>query len=210
MNDSTNHKMAIEAILFAAGDNVEIKSLAAALELDVDKTIAIIDELKCDYDENKRGLDLVYVENSVRLCSRKEYHDFIAKLVNKQKNYKLSQVALEALAIIAYKQPVTKAEIESIRGVKSDYAVNQLIEFGIVEEKGRSTAPGHPILFGTTNEFLLSFGLKDIKDLPIPQKQLVEEFSIEAKKELNYFEEDENMTNCHILNDDFKDDKKGE
>jgi len=190
MIDSTNHKMAIEAILFAAGDNVEIKSLASALNLNFESTKAIIDELKCEYDKHKRGVDLIYAENSVRLCSRKEYYDFIAKLVNKQRNYKLSQVALETLAIIAYKQPVTKTEIESIRGVKSDYAVNQLIEFGIIEEKGRSTAPGHPILFGTTNEFLLSFGLKAVTDLPIPEKQLLEKFSIEAKKELNYFEDD--------------------
>ena len=190
MIDSTNHKMAIEAILFAAGDNVEIKSLASALNLNFESTKAIIDELKCEYDTHKRGVDLIYAENSVRLCSRKEYYDFIAKLVNKQRNYKLSQVALETLAIIAYKQPVTKTEIESIRGVKSDYAVNQLIEFGIIEEKGRSTAPGHPILFGTTNEFLLSFGLKAVTDLPIPEKQLLEKFSTEAKKELNYFEDD--------------------
>lgn len=190
MIDSTNHKMAIEAILFAAGDNVEIKSLASALNLNFESTKAIIDELKCEYDTHKRGVDLIYAENSVRLCSRKEYYDFIAKLVNKQRNYKLSQAALETLAIIAYKQPVTKTEIESIRGVKSDYAVNQLIEFGIIEEKGRSTAPGHPILFGTTNEFLLSFGLKAVTDLPIPEKQLLEKFSIEAKKELNYFEDD--------------------
>ncbi len=212
MIDSTNHKTAIEAILFAVGDSVDIKSLALALEIDFDKTRAIIDELKCEYEEYKRGVDLVYVEDSVRLCSRKEYHDFIARLINKQKNYKLSSVALETLSIIAYKQPVTKAEIERIRGVKSDYAVNQLIEFGIVEEKGRSTAPGHPILFGTTNEFLLSFGLKNIKDLPTPEKHLLEEFSIEAKKELNYFEENENIdiSDYDILSDDFKDEKKGE
>lgn len=190
MIDSTNHKMAIEAILFAAGDNVDIKSLASALNLDFERTKAILDELKCEYDQHKRGVNLVYAENSVRLCSRKDYYDFIAKLVNRQKNYKLSQAALETLAIIAYKQPVTKTEIESIRGVNSDYAVNRLIEFGIIEEKGRSTAPGHPILFGTTNEFLLSFGLKAVTDLPIPEKQLLEKFSIEAKKELNYFEDD--------------------
>lgn len=191
MNDDLDIKMAIEAILFAKGDGVSLKSLSMAIGLDNENTKKAVDELKNWYDENKRGIGIVYADETIRLCSRQEYNDYIARLVTKEKDYKLSAVALETLAIIAYKQPVTKVDIERIRGVKSDYAVNQLVEYGIVEERGRSTSPGRPILFGTTNEFLLSFGLRSLGELPMPNQSLLEEFSNEAKKELNYMDTDE-------------------
>lgn len=184
--------MAIEAILFASGNGVSLEQLANALELDIDEVKQHIRELETYYEREKRGIKLAYVEDKIQLCSNPEYFAVITKLLQKPKEYKLSNVALETLAIIAYKQPVTKADVEQIRGVKSDYAINQLVEYGLVEERGRLQAPGKPLLFGTTDDFLRGFGMKSIEELPKPQENQIQSFFDEAKQELNYFEEENN------------------
>lgn len=183
--------MAIEAVLFATGDGVTLDQLSNALELDRDEVQQCIKELETSYENENRGIKLAYVEDKIQLCSNPAYFSVITKLVQKPKDYKLSNVALETLAIIAYKQPVTKADIEKIRGVKSDYAVNQLVEYGLIEERGRLQAPGKPLLFGTTDDFLRGFGMKSIEELPKPKENQIQSFFDEAKQELNYFEEDE-------------------
>lgn len=184
--------MAIEAILFASGDGVTLEELANALETDISEVKRQINELEDDYVKQQRGIRLAYVEDKIQLCSNPEYFSVISKAVQKPKEYKLSNVALETLAIIAYKQPVTKADVEQIRGVKSDYAINQLVEYKLVEERGRLQAPGKPLLFGTTEDFLRGFGLKSIEELPKPQENQIQSFFDEAKQELNYFEEENN------------------
>lgn len=183
--------MAIEAILFATGDGVTPEQLSDALELDRDEVRQCIKELETSYENENRGIKLAYVEDKIQLCSNPVYFPVITKIVQKPKDYKLSNVALETLAIIAYKQPVTKADIEKIRGVKSDYAVNQLVEYGLIEERGRLQAPGKPLLFGTTDDFLRGFGMKSIEELPKPMENQIQSFFDEAKQELNYFEEEE-------------------
>ena len=184
--------MAIEAILFASGDGVTLEELANALEIDISEVKRQINELEDDYVKQQRGIRLAYVEDKIQLCSNPKYFFVISKVVQKPKEYKLSNVALETLAIIAYKQPVTKADVEQIRGVKSDYAINQLVEYKLVEERGRLQAPGKPLLFGTTEDFLRGFGLKSIEELPKPQENQIQSFFDEAKQELNYFEEENN------------------
>ena len=176
--------MAIEAILFASGDGVTLEELANALEIDISEVKRQINELEDDYVKQQRGIRLAYVEDKIQLCSNPEYFCVISKVVQKPKEYKLSNVALETLAIIAYKQPVTKADVEQIRGVKSEYK--------LVEERGRLQAPGKPLLFGTTEDFLRGFGLKSIEELPKPQENQIQSFFDEAKQELNYFEEENN------------------
>lgn len=185
-----NYKMAIESIMFATGTGVSPEQLAYALELSVDEVKAYVVELEEEYKAEKRGIQISYVEDQIQLCSNPEYYHAISKVVQKPKEFKLSNVALETLAIVAYKQPVTKSDIEQIRGVKSDYAINQLIEYGLVEEQGRLQAPGKPILFGTTKDFLRGFGIRSIEELPKPKDNLIRSFFDEAKQELNYFEDE--------------------
>lgn len=184
-----NYKMAIEAILFAVGTGVTYEQLASALEIDEDRVRELVAELEQDYIREKRGIGISYVEELIQLSSSAEYYSYITRLVQKHREYTLSTVALETLAIIAYKQPVSKADIEQIRGVKSDYAVNQLIEYGLIEEVGRLNAPGKPLIFGTTKEFLRGFGISSIDELPKIQEEQISDFFDEARQELNYFPE---------------------
>ena len=165
--DDINIKACIEAVLFAIGGAVEEGRLLAALS-DEDNQMSkgefrkIIDELKDDYQNEDRGIRLIELDGKYQLCTKNEYYDVLAKIVNMPKKHVLTDVLLETLSIIAYKQPVTRAEIEKIRGVSCSHAVNRLIEYNLVTEVGRLDAPGHPILFGTTDDFLRSFGIESM------------------------------------------------
>ncbi len=118
------------------------------------------------------------------MCTKREMYEYLIRVAKQPKKAVLTDVMLETLSIIAYKQPVTKAEIEKIRGVKCDHAVNKLIEYGLVTELGRLDAPGRPILFGTTEEFLRNFGVQSLDDLPAPSTVQVEDFKAEAEEEV--------------------------
>lgn len=157
---------AVEAILFAAGNQVKIKDMAAALEQDVNTTKAVVENLMDKYENEKRGIAILRIEDAYQMCTRDEYYEYIKKLFQSPVRQSLSQPMLETLAIIAYKQPVTKGAIEEIRGVNADRAVNRLVEFGLVEEKGRLSVPGRPILFGVTDEFLKVFGYESVSLMP--------------------------------------------
>ena len=124
------------------------------------------------------------MENSFQLCTKQEYYDALIKVCSQPRKYILTEAALETLSIIAYKQPVTKIEIENIRGVNSDRAVNKLIELNLVKEVGRLDAPGRPMLFGTTEDFLRSFGVSSIDELPVISEDMVEQYKEEAELEL--------------------------
>jgi segregation and condensation protein B len=175
---------AVEAILFAAGSEVKLKDIAAALEQDEKTTRAVIENLMDKYDSQKRGIAVIRVEDAYQMCTRDEYYDYIKKLFRSPVKRTLSQPMLETLAIIAYKQPVTRAAIEEIRGVSAERAVNKLMEFGLVEEKGRLNVPGRPILFGITDEFLKYFGYDSVSGMP-EKPEPSEQLKLEALNEID-------------------------
>lgn len=159
-------KYAVEGILFAAGEPVKSAQLAAALETDIKKIEKAVEELKDEYNESRRGFAIIDIDEGYQICSRPEYYTYIQVILGEQRRQALSNAAMETLAIIAYKQPVTKSSVEYIRGINSDGSVNRLLERGLIEEKGRLNAPGRPILYGTTVNFLRCFGLKSLSELP--------------------------------------------
>ncbi|MCR4908291.1 MAG: SMC-Scp complex subunit ScpB [Lachnospiraceae bacterium] len=173
----------IEAVLFTMGSAVEIKRLAEVTgeeEAAVEQAVA---GLKKKYEKRNSGLMLIMLENAVQLCTKSELFEYLVKVARVPKNYVLSDTAIETLSIIAYKQPVTRLQIEHIRGVDCSHAVNRLLEYGLIEERGRLNAPGRPILFGTTEQFLRSFGLNSIEDLPQLDSAEVEDFRAQAEAE---------------------------
>ena len=157
---------AIEGILFAAGEPVKAAKLAAVLETDIETVEEAVKLLKYNYDTEERGMTVIDIDDGYQLCSRPDYYNYIQLILGEQRRQALSNAAMEALAIIAYKQPITKGQIEYIRGVNSDAAVNRLAERGLIEEAGRLDAPGRPILYRTTQNFLRCFGLSTPRDLP--------------------------------------------
>ena len=175
---------AIEAILFAMGNAVSVDKIAAAIGHDTETTRKLVHQMMDQYNSRPGGLEIIKLEDSFQLCTRKEYYDTLIKVAKQPKKYVLTDVQLEVLSIIAYKQPVTRQEVEKIRGVNSDHALNRLVEYGLVGEAGRLDAPGRPILFGTTEEFLRNFGVRTAEDLPSIQPDLVEEMKSEAEEEV--------------------------
>lgn len=162
----SNLKYAVEGILFAAGEPVKAAQLAMALDVEIKEINEAVDELKNEYNSSKRGFAIIDIDDGYQICSRPEYYTYIQLILGEQRRQALSNAAMETLAIIAYKQPVTKSSVEYIRGINSDGAVNRLVERGLVEEKGRLNAPGRPILYGTTVNFLRCFGLENLSGLP--------------------------------------------
>ena len=176
-------RAAVEAILFAAGDSVENERLAEALELDKQEMNDILKRMALRYEEADRGIRLVELSGAWQLCTKTEHYEELIRVVKQPKKTLLTDVLLETLSIVAYKQPVTRLEVEKIRGVKSDHAVNKLVEYGLIEEVGRMDAPGRPILFGTTEEFLRRFGVNSVGDLPQATPEQMEDFKEEAEEE---------------------------
>lgn len=177
-------KSAIEAVLFTMGGAVELKLLAAAVELETDEAKELVEELAADYDTQMRGMKIIELDGNYQMCTRKEYYEALIRVASQPKRHVLTDVVLETLSIIAYKQPITRTEIEQIRGVKSDHAVNKLVEYGLIEEAGRLNAPGRPILFRTTENFLRSFGLPTLDELPVLGATQLAEFEEEAAEEI--------------------------
>ena len=175
---------AIEAILFAMGNAVSVDKIAAAIGHDTETTRKLVHQMMDRYNSREGGLEIIELEDSFQLCTRKEYYDTLIKVAKQPKKYVLTDVQLEVLSIVAYKQPVTRQEVEKIRGVNSDHALNRLVEYGLVGEAGRLDAPGRPILFGTTEEFLRNFGVRSTEELPSIQPDLVEEMKSEAEEEV--------------------------
>ena len=175
---------AIEAILFTMGESVEAEKIAVAIEHDVDTTVKIIHNMMDKYENEDRGIKIIELEGSFQLCTKEEYYDNLIRICSQPRRYTLTDAALETLSIIAYKQPVTKIEIEKIRGVNSDRPVNKLVELELVKEVGRLDAPGRPMLFGTTEEFLRTFGVGSIDELPVISEDMVEQYKEEAEYEI--------------------------
>lgn len=175
---------AIEAILFTMGDSVELSKIASAIEHDEETTRKIVHQMMDKYQAEDRGIQIVELEDSFQLCTKKQNYDYLIRIAKQPRRYVLTDVLLETLSIIAYKQPVTKLEVEKIRGVKSDHAVNKLVEYNLACEVGRLDAPGKPILFGTTEEFLRRFSIQSVDDLPVLNPEQVEHFKSEAEEEV--------------------------
>lgn len=180
-----NYEAIIEGILFSMGDSVEIARLADALEISREEVRDIIANMKKRYEDEDRGIRIIEVEDAVQMCTKKEIYGHLIKIAKQPKQHVLTDVLLETLSIIAYKQPITKLEIEKIRGVSCVHAVNKLVEYNLVCELGRLDAPGRPLLFGTTEEFLRSFGVSSIEELPVPNQDQVAEFKQQAEEEMN-------------------------
>ena len=176
---------AIEAILFSMGEAVSIKELSNVLEID-DKTLEkIISNMMDKYDDEGRGIRLVRLENSYQLCTKNEHYDVLSKVVNMPKKHNLTDSLMETLSIIAHKQPVTRQEIEAIRGVSCVHAINKLVEYNLITEVGRLDAIGRPILFGTSEDFLRCFGVTSMDELPIITPDKIEDFKQQAMEEAN-------------------------
>ena len=175
---------AIEAILFSAGESVEVGRIAKAIGHDVATTEKMIRNMMLKYQEEDRGIKIIELEHAFQMCTKQEYYEYLVEIALQPKKAVLTDVMLETLSIIAYKQPVTKQEIEKIRGVKCDHAINKLVEYNLVQELGRLDAPGRPLLFGTTEEFLRNFGVQSTEDLPVINPVKLEDFKAEAEEEV--------------------------
>ncbi len=183
-----NLKAAIEAILFSSGDAVETKRMAEALEADEKLIVNLCHELAEEYNNDSHGINIIELDGSFQMCTAVNCYDVLIKLCHVPKKHNLTDIMLETLSIIAYKQPVTRQDIEAIRGVKSDFAVNKLLEYNLIQELGRKDVPGRPILFGTTEDFLRCFGVSNTDELPEISPEKVEEFTKEAMDETNVVE----------------------
>ncbi|MBE5819315.1 MAG: SMC-Scp complex subunit ScpB [Clostridiales bacterium] len=170
-----NIKSIIEAILFSAGRVVETKELMAILELTSEDIDSILQNMKAEFESQNRGIEIIKVDNGYQLCSKAEYHQYIYPLFDNRGKPTLSPAALETLSIIAYNPRISRAEIESIRGVNSDGVIYKLLEYSLIEEAGKSDAPGRPTVFRTTKEFLKLFGISSLENLPeLPRYKLDE------------------------------------
>lgn len=173
----------LEAVLFTMGDSVEIERLAELIEEDENATREILAEMKETLDNSERGITITELDGAYQMCTKPEMYEFLIELTKTTRREALTEAALETLSIIAYKQPVTRMDIEKIRGVSCDYALNRLLEFDLIKELGRLDAPGKPILFGTTEQFLRSFGVKSLDELPEISQVKMEEFREQAEQE---------------------------
>ena len=174
----------IEAILFTMGDSVEISRLAEVIEEDVKTTKSILKDMAARYEEENRGIGLTQFDDSVQLCTKADMYEYLIKIAKTPRKMTLTDTVLETLSIIAYKQPVTRLEIERVRGVSCDHAINKLLEYDLITELGRLDAPGRPLLFGTTEQFLRCFGVKSLEELPELNPVQVEEFKQQAEQEV--------------------------
>lgn len=181
--DIDQKKAALEAILFTMGDAVDGERMAAALETTIEDINLLMAELIADYEQQPRGIMITRVGDKYQMCTKVDYYETLIKLCHVPQKHVLTDTLLETLSIIAYKQPITRMEVEAIRGVRCDYAINTLIDYHLVCELGRLDAPGRPILFGTTDDFLRSFGVSSLEELPVISTEKVEQFKEEAEEE---------------------------
>ena len=192
-----NQKAIIEAILFAVGKEVSIEQLMMALELPKEEIELLLQEIQKEKSENPQsGIELIKLENSYQLSSKKEYYEYIYPIIDKRAKPNLSNAALETLAIIAYNPRITRAEIEAIRGVGADACIYKLMEYNLIEEAGKSDLPGKPMTYKTNSEFLKMFGYETLKDLPeLPKYKLDSNKQIVIEDLIEENDKNETITN---------------
>ncbi|MBQ3408339.1 MAG: SMC-Scp complex subunit ScpB [Clostridia bacterium] len=170
-----NNKSIIESILFAAGRQVELKELSIVLELESREVEKLVEELKDEYNSKKAGFEIIKIKNAYQMCTRKDYYDFVAQVLDKRNKPSLTNASLEILSIIAYNPDITRAQIETIRGVNSDGTIYKLLEYGLIQESGKLNAPGRPTTYGVADKFYKMFGISNLDELPeLPKYKLDE------------------------------------
>ncbi len=174
-----------EAVLFTMGKSVDLSQLSAAMGVSKDTAEKTVLALQKEYDEEMRGIQIIRLNDRFQMCTRETYYENLIQVMKAPKKQTLTEIQQETLSIVAYKQPVTRLEIEKIRGVKSDHAISKLLEYDLIYEVGRLDAPGRPALFATTEEFLRRFGIGSKKDLPEVSAEKTAEFKLEAAREVN-------------------------
>ena len=209
MNKTEKIISSIEAMLFAAGDPVEVTKLADILEIDIETAEKMLGYLSAQYDERNSGIMLIRIENKYQLCTREEYNEEVRKLMEIKKNAPLSNAAFEVLAIIAYNKSVTRSFVEQVRGVDCSGPISSLVQKGLIEEKGRLDLPGRPLVYGTTDRFLRCFSLNSLDDLPeLPKSDEVEQITQDANQTSLFDNKSDDSANEEIaLTDDGKEDK---
>lgn len=187
----TDLESIIESLLFFAGDSIpshKLCELCNAEEITVHMAVYRLNEI---YLKTNSGFEIIEVANGYQMCTAPQNIEYIQKYKQRPVKKLLTQALLETLAIVAYSQPITKTQIEEIRGVRTEHAISKLLEYQLIEEVGRLSVIGRPILFGTTNEFLRHFGFRTLEELPKVKEELVERFKKEIEEEMNYIDEDE-------------------
>lgn len=182
--ERTKAEAVIEAVLFTMGETVEISKLAELIEMDLRATKGILKDMAKRYEKEDRGIMLTQFDTAVQLCTKPDMYEYLIKIAKNPRKMTLTDTVIETLSIIAYKQPVTRLDIERIRGVSCDHAINKLLENDLICELGRLDAPGRPLLFGTTEQFLRCFGVKSLQELPELNPIQLEEFKQQAEEEI--------------------------
>ena len=182
--DEKEQEAVIEAVLFTMGRSVELRQLAAAIGQPEEVARKAVERLIKRYRSARSGMEITQLEDSYQMCTKAAYYENLIRVASAPKKQVLTEVVLETLSIIAYKQPVTRLEIERVRGVSCDHAINKLLEYDLITELGRLDAPGRPLLFGTTEQFLRCFGVKSLEELPELNPVQVEEFKQQAEQEV--------------------------
>ncbi len=181
----------IEALLFYAGDIISQKRLCEICNTEAFSIHMAINGLNEYYGKSNSGIEIIEVDDGYQMCTSPKHTEMIQLYRQKPVKNLLTQALIETLAIVAYSQPITRTQIEDIRGVRCEHAISRLIEYGLIEEVGRLNVIGRPILFGTTNEFLRHFGFKNLEELPKIKEELLEKFKEEVREEMNYYEDHE-------------------
>lgn len=187
----TELESSIEALLFYAGDRISINRLSDICQSEEMSLCLAIEHLNEVYKASNSGIEIIEVDNGYQMCTAPRHLQLIQAYRQKPVKSTLTQTLIETLAIVAYSQPITRTQIEDVRGVRCEHAISKLLEYGLIEEVGRLNVIGRPILFGTTNEFLRHFGFKNLEEMPKIKEELLEKFKQEIKEEMSYYEEEE-------------------
>ena len=183
-----NLKAVIEGLLFVVGDDgLDLDEISKILEISKDETKELIKELQNDYQSSDRGIRIDFLGDKLKLTTKKEHNMYYQKLLTTEDNNTLSQAALETLAIIAYNQPITRVNVDELRGISNNHIIRKLVAKGLIKEGGRSNMPGRPILYETTSEFLDYFGLSSIEDLP-DMRDFLEEEEKETEDDVDLYQ----------------------
>lgn len=194
----TTLQSSIEALLFYAGDVISQKRLCEVCDVEEITVHMAIYELNEHYKQTNSGIEIIEVDDGYQMCTAPRHLGVIQRYRQKPVRSLLTQALLETLAIIAYSQPITRTQIEDIRGVRCEHAMSRLLEYGLIEEVGRLNVIGRPILFGTTKEFLRHFGFKNLEEMPKIKEELLEKFKEEVRQEMSYYEGDAMDGQMHL------------
>ena len=190
----TELESALEALLFYSGDIISQDRLCEICNIDVFSIHMAINKLNEYYEQTNSGIEIVEVDDGYQMCTAPKHMQVIQMYRQKPVKHLLTQALIETLAIVAYSQPITRTQIEDIRGVRCEHAISRLLEYELIEEVGRLNVIGRPILFGTTNNFLRHFGFKNLEEMPKIKEELIDKFKEEVKQEMNYYEGEDPAT----------------